>query len=108
MPARIRDLLMPVASTTAAMPPCPTARASLAAHKRVTRSSITLRSCSYFARIDSTSHMLDHEPAGAEDYFHGGIDNSDRAPNLRSSRATGSFARPAPPVPWTRGALGTG
>jgi hypothetical protein len=30
--------------------------------------------------IDSTSPMLDDEPAGAADYFHAGIDNFDRAP----------------------------
>jgi hypothetical protein len=65
---------------TAAMPPRPIDSASLAAHNRVTRSSIALRSCLYFARIPPTSSMLNDEPTNPANYFHSGIDNFDRAP----------------------------
>jgi hypothetical protein len=73
-------LLIPVASTTAAIPPYPIASASAAAHRRVTRSSITPRSRAYFARTASTASILHEQPPAQAPYFHQRIDNFERAP----------------------------
>src|SRR5271154_3542177 len=70
IPNRILFSRIPVAAVTIAAPPRPNARASAAAHSRVTRSSITHRRTANFSRTRSTSAIVHAEPSRAREYFH--------------------------------------
>ena len=69
-PLRILFSRMPVASVTIAAPPRPSDRASAAAHKRMTRASITHRRTLNFSRMRSTSVIVHAQPRRAREYFH--------------------------------------